>query len=56
MIEAAVRDLKSIIAEHDGENVADLRFARRVDLASWQDRGVRGRMFEILALPFESNL
>jgi cardiolipin synthase len=34
----------------------DLRFARRVDLASWQDRGVRGRMFEILALPFESNL
>jgi len=31
MIEAAVRDLKSIIAEHDGENVADRRFARRVD-------------------------
>ena len=32
----------------------DLRYAKRIDLDSWQNRGVRGRMFELLAMPFES--
>jgi hypothetical protein len=31
MLEAAVRELKDVIAHHDGENVADSAFARRVD-------------------------
>lgn len=31
MLEGSVRELKEIIAEHDGVNVADARFARRVD-------------------------
>jgi cardiolipin synthase len=34
----------------------DLQHANRIDLEAWRDRGVRGRMFELLALPFESNL
>jgi cardiolipin synthase len=34
----------------------DLRYARRIDLETWNDRGVRGRMFELLAIPLESNL
>ena len=34
----------------------DLRYAKRIDLEAWSDRGVRGRMFEMLAIPFESNL
>ncbi len=34
----------------------DLRYARRIDLEAWRDRGVRGRLFELLAIPFESNL
>ncbi len=32
----------------------DLRYAKRIDLDSWQNRSVRGRMFELLAMPFES--
>lgn len=31
MLEAGIRELKQVIAEHDGANVADARFARRVD-------------------------
>ncbi len=31
MLEAAVRELREAIAEHDGENVADAAFTRRVD-------------------------
>jgi cardiolipin synthase len=34
----------------------DLRFARRVDLEAWRDRGIRGRMLEFLAIPLEGNL
>jgi cardiolipin synthase len=34
----------------------DLAYAERIDLAGWRDRSVRGRMFELLAIPFESNL
>jgi cardiolipin synthase len=34
----------------------DLVYSKRIDLASWQDRGLRERMFELLAIPFESNL
>ena len=34
----------------------DLRYARRVDLEAWRDRGIKGRMLEFLAIPFESNL
>jgi cardiolipin synthase len=34
----------------------DLRYAKRIDLETWNDRGVRGRVFEMLAIPFESNL
>ena len=34
----------------------DLRYARRVDLEAWRDRGIRGRMMEFLAIPLESNL
>jgi cardiolipin synthase len=34
----------------------DLRYAQRIDLETWRNRGVRGRIFELLALPFESNL
>lgn len=31
MLEGSVRELKATIAEHDGTNLADARFARRVD-------------------------
>ncbi|MCH7838296.1 MAG: hypothetical protein IIC26_07290, partial [Chloroflexi bacterium] len=31
MVEAAVRELKDVIAEHDGTNVARAGFVRRVD-------------------------
>ena len=31
MLEGSVRELKEIIAEHDGVNVADARFVRQVD-------------------------
>jgi cardiolipin synthase A/B len=34
----------------------DLRYARRVDLEAWRDRGIKGRMMEFLAIPLESNL
>jgi cardiolipin synthase len=34
----------------------DLRYAQRIDLEAWRDRSVRGRMFELLAIPIESNL
>jgi len=34
----------------------DLAYSERIDLAGWRDRSVRGRMFELLAIPFESNL
>jgi cardiolipin synthase len=34
----------------------DLRYARRVDLEAWRDRGIKGRMLEFLAIPLESNL
>ena len=34
----------------------DLRYAERIDLEAWRDRSVRGRIFELLAIPFESNL
>ncbi len=34
----------------------DLVYSERIDLEAWRDRSVRGRMFELLAIPFESNL
>jgi cardiolipin synthase len=34
----------------------DLRYAQRIDLETWRNRGVRGRLFELLAFPFERNL
>jgi cardiolipin synthase A/B len=34
----------------------DLEYSERIDLAAWKDRSVKGRMFELLAIPFESNL
>jgi cardiolipin synthase A/B len=34
----------------------DLQYAKRIDLESWRNRGFRGRFFELLAIPFESNL
>jgi cardiolipin synthase len=34
----------------------DLRYARRINLEAWRDRGIRGRFFEFLAFPFESAL
>jgi cardiolipin synthase len=34
----------------------DLRYARRVDLEAWRDRGIRGRMLEFMAIPLEGNL
>jgi cardiolipin synthase A/B len=34
----------------------DLQYAQRIDLESWRNRGFRGRFFELLAIPFESNL
>jgi cardiolipin synthase len=34
----------------------DLRYAQRIDLEAWRDRGIRGRFFEFLALPIESAL
>jgi cardiolipin synthase len=34
----------------------DLQFAKRIDLDSWRQRGLRGRLFELLAIPFESAL
>jgi cardiolipin synthase A/B len=34
----------------------DLRYAKRMDLAAWRKRGIKGRIFELLAIPFESNL
>jgi cardiolipin synthase len=34
----------------------DLRYAQRIDLETWRNRGVRGRVFELLAFPFERNL
>jgi cardiolipin synthase len=33
----------------------DLQYAQRIDLESWRNRGFRGRFFELLAIPFESN-
>jgi cardiolipin synthase len=33
----------------------DLQYAQRIDLASWRNRGFLGRLFELLAIPFESN-
>jgi len=34
----------------------DLRYARKLDLEAWRDRGVKGRIMEFMALPFESAL
>jgi cardiolipin synthase A/B len=34
----------------------DLQYARRMDLKAWRNRGIRGRFFELLAIPFESAL
>jgi len=34
----------------------DLRYAQRIDLETWRNRSVRGRVFELLAFPFERNL
>jgi cardiolipin synthase len=34
----------------------DLKFAKELKLESWRNRGVRGRLFELLAIPFESAL
>jgi cardiolipin synthase A/B len=34
----------------------DLAHAERIDLETWRDRSVRGRLFELLAIPIESNL
>ncbi|HWC04141.1 MAG TPA: cardiolipin synthase [Methylomirabilota bacterium] len=34
----------------------DLRYARQITLEAWNDRGIRGRFFELLAIPFESAL
>jgi cardiolipin synthase len=34
----------------------DLRYARRVDLEAWRDRGIRGRMLEFMAIPLEGSL
>jgi cardiolipin synthase len=34
----------------------DLKYAKRIDLDSWRRRGFRGRLFELLAIPFESAL
>ena len=34
----------------------DLVYSERIDLEAWKDRSVKGRMFELLAIPFESNL
>jgi cardiolipin synthase len=43
------RQLEQVFAD-------DLRYARQIDLESWRRRGVRGRLFELLAIPFESAL
>ena len=34
----------------------DLRYAKRIDLDSWRRRGFRGRLYELLAIPFERAL
>jgi cardiolipin synthase len=34
----------------------DLRYSKRITLESWRNRGFRGRLFELLAIPFESAL
>jgi cardiolipin synthase len=34
----------------------DLRYSRRIDLESWRNRGLRGRLLELLAIPFEGAL
>jgi cardiolipin synthase len=34
----------------------DLQYAKRIDLDGWRQRGLRGRLFELLAIPFESAL
>ena len=34
----------------------DLVYSERIDLEAWKDRSAKGRMFELLAIPFESNL
>ena len=34
----------------------DLVYSERIDLEAWKDRGAKGRVFELLAIPFESNL
>ena len=33
----------------------DLKYAKRIDLEAWRNRGIRGRVVEMLAFPFESN-
>jgi cardiolipin synthase len=43
------KQLEKVFAE-------DLQYSKRIDLESWRNRGVRGRMFELLAIPFESAL
>jgi cardiolipin synthase A/B len=34
----------------------DLRYARKMDLEAWRNRGVKGRILELFALPLESAL
>jgi cardiolipin synthase A/B len=34
----------------------DLRYARRLELVAWRDRGIKGRILELFAIPFESAL
>ncbi len=34
----------------------DLVYSERIDLEAWKDRSAKGRLFELLAIPFESNL
>jgi cardiolipin synthase len=34
----------------------DLVYSKRIELAAWKNRGLKGRIFELLAIPFESNL
>jgi cardiolipin synthase len=34
----------------------DLQYAKRIDLEAWRDRGLGGRVLELLAVPFKSNL
>jgi cardiolipin synthase len=47
---------KTFAAELEKVFAEDLKYSRRLDLEAWRHRGIRGRLFEILAIPFESAL